>query len=71
VRVDVDTSDERLGYKIRLAETEKVPYALVVGQKEQEAHAVGVRRRHEGDLGAMPVAELAARIQREIATRAL
>jgi threonyl-tRNA synthetase len=71
IRASVDTSDERLGYKVRLAENEKVPYALVVGGKEQEAHAVGVRRRLEGDLGAMPVAELTARIQREIATRAL
>jgi threonyl-tRNA synthetase len=71
IRATVDTSDERLGYKVRLAENEKVPYALVVGGKEQEAHAVGVRRRHEGDLGAMSVADLTARIQREIATRAL
>jgi threonyl-tRNA synthetase len=71
IRASVDTSDERLGYKVRLAENEKVPYALVVGGKEQEAHAVGVRRRLEGDLGAMPVSELTARIQHEIATRAL
>ncbi|MCB9697575.1 MAG: threonine--tRNA ligase [Alphaproteobacteria bacterium] len=70
LRVAVDTSDERLGYKVALAEREKVPYALVVGGKEQEARTVGVRRRHEGDLGAMSIADLAARLKDEIARKA-
>jgi threonyl-tRNA synthetase len=66
IRAKVDASDERLGYKIRLAENEKVPYALVVGAKEQEAEAVGVRKRLEGDLGAMPLGAFVARIREEI-----
>jgi threonyl-tRNA synthetase len=70
VRVKVDESDERLGYKIRLAENEKVPYALVVGAKEQEADSVGVRKRLEGDLGTMSVAAFVARVTEEIATKA-
>jgi len=69
VRAKLDTSDEKLGYKIRKAELDKIPYALVVGQKEAEAGTVGVRRRHAGDLGAMSVADFAARVKGEIETR--
>lgn len=57
LRAKLDDSDEKLGYKIRRAELDKVPYALVVGGREEEAGAVGVRKRLEGDLGAMPVAQ--------------
>ena len=69
IRAKLDTSDEKLGYKIRKAELEKVPYVLVVGQKEAEAGEVGVRRRHQGDLGAMSVAALRDRILGEAAAR--
>lgn len=71
VRAKVDASDERLGYKIRLAENEKVPYALVVGAKESEARSVGVRRRIQGDLGEMPVTAFVERVRGEIASREL
>jgi threonyl-tRNA synthetase len=70
LRPDVDVSDEKLGYKIRKAELEKVPYALVVGGREAEQRAVGVRRRHEGDLGAMPVAAFIERLAEEVARKA-
>ena len=69
IRVSVDDSDERLGYKVRRAEVERVPYALVVGGKEAEAGAVGVRKRIEGDLGAMPIDAFIERLQREVAER--
>ena len=69
IRAKVDVSDEKLGYKIRKAELEKVPYALVVGQKEAESLTVGVRKRHQGDLGAMTVEQLRLRFEEEIAAR--
>ncbi|MCC6622799.1 MAG: threonine--tRNA ligase [Deltaproteobacteria bacterium] len=69
IRAKLDTSDEKLGYKIRKAELDKIPYALVVGAKEAESGTVGVRRRLAGDLGAMSVADFAARVSGEIASR--
>ncbi len=69
VRVVVDATDQRLGYKVRLAETERVPYALVVGGKEAEAGTVSLRKRLEGDIGALPVGAFVERIRGEIAAR--
>ena len=69
LRAALDVSDEKLGYKIRRAELDKVPYALVVGGREAEAGAVGVRKRHQGDLGAMPVAEFAEKLAAEVAAK--
>ncbi len=60
IRAEVDTSDEKLGYKIRKSEMDRVPFGLVVGAREAEQGRVGVRRRKAGDLGAMTVAEFAA-----------
>ena len=70
IRAKLDVSDEKLGYKIRKAELEKVPYALVVGQKEAESLTVGVRKRHQGDLGAMTVDQLRLRLEDEVQARA-
>ena len=69
LRCKLDDSDEKLGYKIRRTELEKVPYGLVVGGREAESGTVGVRKRLDGDLGAMPVADFVARLQREVADR--
>ncbi|MEE2644039.1 MAG: threonine--tRNA ligase [Myxococcota bacterium] len=69
IRCDIDKSDEKLGYKIRRGELEKVPYALVVGGREAEAGQVGVRRRHEGDLGAMATESLIERVVGEVEAR--
>jgi threonyl-tRNA synthetase len=69
IRARVDTSDEKLGYKIRKAELEKVPYSLVVGAKEVDSGTVGVRKRHQGDLGAMTVEALHERLAAEVAAR--
>ncbi len=69
IRARLDVSDEKLGYKIRKAELEKVPYALIVGQKEMESETVGVRKRHQGDLGAMAIPALSERLLAEVASR--
>jgi threonyl-tRNA synthetase len=65
-RIGGDFRSEKIGFKIREAQLEKVPYMLVVGEKEQTAGAVAVRSRSEGDLGALPVAEFTARLRREV-----
>jgi threonyl-tRNA synthetase len=62
VRADVDTRSESVGRKIRDAELAKVPYMLVVGDKEQEQDSVSLRRHREGDLGLMPIGKVADRI---------
>jgi threonyl-tRNA synthetase len=69
LRAKVDDSDERLGYKIRRAELERVPYALIIGQREADEGTVGVRKRMAGDLGAMTIAEFQARLQDEVSSR--
>lgn len=55
VRCEIDKRDEKLGYKIREAQLDKVPYMIIVGQKEQEEGAVSVRKRDTGDMGAMKI----------------
>ena len=71
VRVETDTRNEKIGYKIREAQMQKLPYMLVVGDKEAESGSVSVRTRTGVDLGAMPLEDFAARIREEIDTRAL
>jgi threonyl-tRNA synthetase len=66
LRVSGDYRAEDMRPKIRNAELEKIPYMLIVGEKEQTAGTVAVRDHVDGDLGAMPVAELLARLDREI-----
>jgi threonyl-tRNA synthetase len=70
VRVQVDDRNEKLGYRIREAQVQKVPYMLVVGDKEVEAKTVSVRHRHAGDLGPRDVASFGARVARLAAERA-
>jgi len=69
LRVEVDATSERTGHKIRAAQLFKVPYMLVVGDREQEAGAVAVRSRAKGDEGAMPLEAFVARVVQENATR--
>jgi threonyl-tRNA synthetase len=71
LRVTLDTHSDKLGAKIRRAELEKVPYVLVLGQKEAEALSASVRSRAKGDEGVHPVADLLTRFKQEVATRAL
>jgi len=69
LRVEVDDSGERMNAKIRRAQMEKIPYMLVVGDREMKAGAVAVRLRTEEDLGAMPVEDFVERVQRVIADK--
>ncbi len=69
IRVELDDRNEKIGYKIREAQLEKVPYMLIVGEKEQAEQAVAVRSRKEGDRGAMPVDDFLAMIGKEIADK--
>jgi threonyl-tRNA synthetase len=69
IRAEVDERTESVGRKIRDAELRKVPYMLVVGDREQEAGRVAVRRHREGDVGAMPASEFVAKAAAEIARR--
>jgi threonyl-tRNA synthetase len=62
VRAEVDARAESIGRRIREAELRKVPYMLVVGDREAEQGTVSVRERHKGDTGAVPVDELARRV---------
>lgn len=70
-RVHGDYRPEKIGYKIREAQLEKIPYMLVVGDKEQSAGTVAVRDRVDGDLGAMAVADLIARLEKEVRERTI
>lgn len=69
LRVEVDARNEKVGYKIRQAEVEKVPYMLVVGDKEREQGQVAVRQRQQGDLGPMDLEAFLARALAEVAEK--
>ncbi|MEP7200412.1 MAG: threonine--tRNA ligase [Chloroflexota bacterium] len=69
LRVEVDARAERMNSKIRDAQLQKVPYMLVVGDKEAEAGKAAVRSRDRGDLGAKPLDEVVKMLQEEIATK--
>lgn len=66
-RVSSDLSSEKLGYKIRQAQMEQLPYMVVIGEKEVENGTVAVRHRELGDLGAMPISGLISRLMKEAA----
>lgn len=58
LRCAVDKRTEKIGYKIRAAQLEKIPYMLIIGEKEMKANIVSVRKRDDGDLGSMPIKQL-------------
>ncbi len=66
MRVEIDDRSEKIGYKIREAQLQKVPYMFVVGDKDIENNAVSVRHRKEGDLGSMPLSDFIAMAEKEI-----
>ncbi|WP_297011465.1 threonine--tRNA ligase [uncultured Dialister sp.] len=69
IRVEVEEANETLGYKIRKAQMEKVPYMLIVGDKEVKSHTVSIRSRKDGDKGSMMVPMFIANLIREIKSR--
>ena len=66
IRVELDSRPEKMGYKIREAQVQKIPYMLIIGDKEIEANAVGLRSRKDGDLGQVSVDEFILKIKEEI-----
>ena len=66
IRVEIDERNEKIGYKIREAQLQKIPYMLVVGEKEMAEDAVAVRSRKEGDIGQVKVEEFIAKAKEEI-----
>ncbi|MCX5977338.1 MAG: threonine--tRNA ligase [Coprothermobacterota bacterium] len=71
MRVEVDARSEKMNAKIRDAEMQRIPFALIVGDREAEAEAVSVRRKGKGDLGSQPLASLVAAMREEVAGRSL
>lgn len=69
LRVTTDTRSEKIGYKIREAQLEKIPYMLVIGDKELEQGTVAVRSRKDGDLGTMPLEEFLSKALTQVATK--
>lgn len=69
IRVEVEDANETLGYKIRKAQMEKVPYMIIVGDKEVKSRTVAVRSRKDGDVGSMPLPMFVANLIREIKSR--
>lgn len=71
IRAESDIRSEKIGYKIRAAQLEKIPYMLIIGDKEKEAGVVAVRSRKDGDLGTMTYAEFLQKIQKEVDDKVL
>jgi threonyl-tRNA synthetase len=71
VRVELDDRSESVGRKIREAELRKIPYMLVVGDREQESGEVGVRAHRQGDEGSMPLDKFIERLKNQVETRAM
>jgi len=69
IRVEIDKRDEQVGYKIREAQVEQVPYMLIVGSREEESGSVSVRDRREGDQGQVDLQEFINNINKEIAEK--
>ncbi len=71
IRAYTDHRSEQVGAKIRDAETQKIPYMLILGEKEEQNDTVSVRKHHKGDLGSLPFSDFLANILKEIETKAL
>jgi threonyl-tRNA synthetase len=70
LRIELDDRSESIGKKIREATNQKVPYMLIMGDKEVESQAVAVRTRAGEDLGSMSIDDLASKLKLEISTKA-
>ena len=71
IRVEIDDRSEKMGYKIREAQLEKIPYMIIAGDKDIENNVVAVRSRKDGDLGTMSVDDLVTKLIKEIAEKQL
>ena len=70
IRVEVDSRQEKTGYKIREAQLQKIPYMIIIGDKELEQNTIGIRSRKDGDIGQMNIEEFLEKIKEEIKTYA-
>lgn len=71
LKVEMDDRAEKIGYKIREAQTQKIPYMLIVGAKEVETNTVSIRKRGKGEIGALSIDDTIAKIKAEIANKGL
>ena len=71
IRSELDDRAEKIGYKIREAQLEKIPYMLIVGEKEQAEKTVSIRSRKEGDLGSMPLSAFIEKVEEQVRTKEL
>ena len=71
LKVEMDDRAEKIGYKIREAQTQKIPYMLIVGAKEVETNTVSIRKRGEGEVGALSIDDTIAKIKQEIENKGL
>jgi len=71
IRCEIDTRSEKIGYKIREAQLEKVPYMVLVGDKDIENNTISVRCRKAGDLGAFSVEDFKAKLKEEIENKTI
>ena len=71
MRVEVDDRSEKIGYKIREAQLQKIPYMVVIGDKDIENNTVSIRHRKDGDLGSMSLEDFMAMMKEEIDTKAI
>ena len=69
LRAETDMRNEKIGYKIREAQMQKVPYMLIIGEREAEAGLVSVRSRKDGDIGTMTTDEFIAKALKEVADK--
>ncbi|WP_286161284.1 His/Gly/Thr/Pro-type tRNA ligase C-terminal domain-containing protein [Clostridium sp. KNHs214] len=69
IRVETDFRNEKIGYKIREAQLQKIPYMLVIGDKEMAEGKVAIRSRKEGDLGTDTIEEFISKIKEEISNK--
>ena len=71
IRAEIDDRAEKIGYKIREAQLQKIPFMLIAGEKEQAESTVSVRARRDGDVGSMKLDEFLNMIQKRIETKEL
>jgi len=71
IRVELDDRNEKVGYKIREWETRKVPYMLVIGDREKQSESVAVRQHKKGDLGSVPLLDFRTKVLQEVQTKAI
>ena len=71
IRTEIDLRNEKIGFKIREAQMQRIPYMLIIGDKEVENNVIAMRSRKGGDLGTMPLAAFEEKLMEEVKTRSI